>query len=819
MRVQLDKARLVEIAFLVFLSAVLVDGMKRTHAGTDQALAESERNRGVDLFIAACQWQGGNPTMIYTGYVEYETTITKLPPSEDELRKSVQEHTENLRKLNANSPDKIRAKVEESIAQLPDSLRIQLSQNSRSRVKLLFGGNDATGKRLAHMEYFDWETKEWQRHAAAGLCSRTEEGSWASVLWDREATQAVINSNPGGADEVTSFGRIQGLPAQMATAALLGGPDALKNGVLEHYVFPPDLIAAFKKQLAAMAASGKMDPLRVTEELDYETEGHAFVVESRFETESGFSTSQRYWIDPARGHVCPLVQICDEKGRVVSEWKSNDYFLIEECGLWYPASHRCTLYDPETGEIRERREYTINNETIWFNRSVADEQFAIDIPAGAGVLDARDETNQLSFETTCPIVLSLARDGLDLTKKTCLQPVRVRDQPTPVTLTDSSGRQFWLLALGNVVFLIILGVAMFRRRRRGRSASLLLLSSLLLTHMCGCAEAGEIELQSSSHCPSETIVTVDPENVDFGLVRETDGPVQKQFSIVNHTDVVLTDVRVTSGCGCTVPVLSTTTVRPKQRIDVPVTFNPARRLGKFSTAVRVEIAAPKAVVTVPNIGIITRDLWVRGGTVRCTTPASAEKFSGRFEVCTVDWPQVQFDLSRLPNGIELRELSRKKEDELTVIAFHFVATAPTKNQPITTQTIELSPVNCPLTPLVVPIVSYPLLRDDGDVSNPHRIFPKRISLGTLPPGVQRTFGIYGNGEVLRDMALRKQDGAPRGLSVQLATYQEKPTPRRPLTIHIDPTADPGLFAVRVLLSSPEDNELSITLVGAIGSDT
>jgi hypothetical protein len=104
---------------------------------------------GIDLFIEACRWQGLNPAMISTGYAEFEATVTKPPPSESEIQKEIEKHCDGVRQLLGKQTDeKLRSHLETVLQNIPKVVRARSTGTRRSRIKVLFDGNDVTfGKR------------------------------------------------------------------------------------------------------------------------------------------------------------------------------------------------------------------------------------------------------------------------------------------------------------------------------------------------------------------------------------------------------------------------------------------------------------------------------------------------------------------------------------------------------------------------------------------------------------------------------------------------------------------------------------------------
>jgi hypothetical protein len=147
----------------------------------------------------------------------------------------------------------------------------------------------------------------------------------------------ISHSLPQGTDPLF-WGRIWGPFALEAIDFLKGDGD-------EHlYHFSQEKIKQFKEHLSTtnrtLESAGQFD--------DGNGAGKVEVVELKKEGK----LIQRYGIDPSRGYICPLIEIYDEKtGRLLSEYRSSDYFIHQKTGLYFPGVFVETVNDPKTGAI------------------------------------------------------------------------------------------------------------------------------------------------------------------------------------------------------------------------------------------------------------------------------------------------------------------------------------------------------------------------------------------------------------------------------------------------------------------------------------
>lgn len=74
---------------------------------------------------------------------------------------------------------------------------------------------------------------------------------------------------------------------------------------------------------------------------------------------------------------------------------------------------------------------------------------------------------------------------------------------------------------------------------------------------------------------------------DFGVIRESGGPVSHEFEFVNKGDGNLLILKATAECGCTRPSFPEKPVAPGKTGKIKVTYNPAGRPGGFDKVVTV----------------------------------------------------------------------------------------------------------------------------------------------------------------------------------------------------------------------------------------
>lgn len=72
-----------------------------------------------------------------------------------------------------------------------------------------------------------------------------------------------------------------------------------------------------------------------------------------------------------------------------------------------------------------------------------------------------------------------------------------------------------------------------------------------------------------------------PEEVDFGDIRESGGPVTKIVKAVNISGQPTSIVSARTSCGCSSAEFDSSTIAPGDTVDVKITYDPHNRPGRF----------------------------------------------------------------------------------------------------------------------------------------------------------------------------------------------------------------------------------------------
>ncbi len=241
----------------------------------------------------------------------------------------------------------------------------------QQRWKMLYAGDEHGGKKLYSSEDFDIERKVWSFNSYNLVRGNGRTGGTSVVLMPK--TEVVVEDIPRQPFECQHFGRHYGFIARRLCTTLLKHSD-------EKFMFSEkgkQAVVDYMKEhnwQFVLAGTATYDDIQ-----------QATVLEIR----KGDIVVERYWIDPARGYICPLIQCFDDQGKLELERKASKYFLHEKSGLWYPETFEETdIMSPIRGKIT--RKFILNKSTFQLNQPVSDEEFAIDIPEKMSVYDSRN---------------------------------------------------------------------------------------------------------------------------------------------------------------------------------------------------------------------------------------------------------------------------------------------------------------------------------------------------------------------------------------------------------------------------------------------
>lgn len=391
-------------------------------------------SNGCELFVKSCQFQGMNPQLIKTGLVSFELTIKTPPVSEELIQEEIKKQKEMFTNVANSSMPQLKEHLEKLLPNVERGVRNRFTANKKMKGKVLFRGNSTSeGFRKYEISRLELGTSKWSEPTLV-IRKIFPKIQGDNVLWEPDLHTAQVTDIPFSLDDPQYFGRLYGVSVMPMTALLLDGSDP------ERFQFSPNGISTFEKKYGSL--------IRSSGTKQYDENALATVIE----WVNNDIVTQRYWIDASRGYVCPLIQFYDEKsGKLIEERISKNYFLHKKTGLWYPAYHEHSVFEADTGTLREKREYRIDRASFNINQGIALDEFAIDIPMMTDVLDVRGGS-RVSFKADKAGVLALTPGGLELTKLDWLR--KVGDLPVLQSNTKySSVRMFFVFTGAVLIFL------------------------------------------------------------------------------------------------------------------------------------------------------------------------------------------------------------------------------------------------------------------------------------------------------------------------------------------------------------------------------
>ena len=366
---------------------------------------------GADLFIEAVRYRWDNHTLVHSlSYVAEQ--IYRIPTlSAAEIEKKADVLEREISEALKNNPnahmwlDGTREAVREhySKGSIPSRYTVMYKAPSFSR-KLL----SLQIEREGHGQK-KWELETSVIEANVVGEKSTSEGA---LLFAQNRT-ADVNDVGSYMEALLNFGRLKGQSASSMLTMLFQDAD------VEKYEFSEKNIAKFKAERERLVQAGRATMLMTVGTTTYDGVATAFIVESYM----GGKITERYWIDVARGYVCPLVQYYDTNGNLLAEYKSEDFFLHEKSGLWFPQLHK----EMTTGQDgkQESKEYRIEKSSVDVNFPITDDGFLLEIPDGTKVVDSRKGKGSRQYIAIDNGMLSLGKGGLDLEKMKWLAPTEI----------------------------------------------------------------------------------------------------------------------------------------------------------------------------------------------------------------------------------------------------------------------------------------------------------------------------------------------------------------------------------------------------------
>ncbi|MDR1383874.1 MAG: hypothetical protein LBJ67_08535 [Planctomycetaceae bacterium] len=307
---------------------------------SNPCVAEEE---GIDLFISACQYQGANPTLIHSGYADFELDVFTEPRSPKEIEEQSKKRIVEIDKAKINP--KFRESAIESVKN-----EIEGQAHKKLIFSILFSGNEwETGKRRIETSTFEHALKKWD--STSTFLSGQYQNTTTSVLGISGVQQVNILDKPLSLTEFHFFGRMRGIPSRYASIAMLNGTDINK------FKFTSNGIKRFKDSVANVSKNTtNASVFKIESSVTYDIQATA---KQLISSVAGKKT-QEYWIDSTRGYICPRL-IFYENGKIKEEYVASNFFLHEKTGLWFPENYEEIEYHSVSGNIiREFLNKSIN---------------------------------------------------------------------------------------------------------------------------------------------------------------------------------------------------------------------------------------------------------------------------------------------------------------------------------------------------------------------------------------------------------------------------------------------------------------------------
>lgn len=382
-----------------------------------QVFCQSSGMDGVDLVFKACESFCQRNSAVQSGELELSFTHTTPPKNAEEKAKFIK-IVEDYYKQSCG--DDV-AWYEERTKDMEKVLRERTNfyENvKRSDLKFQFSGDFYSDyKRKAEIIPWAETPNKPSEKPRIALFSRTANRDFSTVDFEPGMKSVVLLPASSVAENILQLGQIRGEVASIIISSIYRTSSKQISGESEK------ALAEIKQIVAKSFADISVVILKVVGETNYDSTCRAIVVES----ESKKRTTHRYWIDPARGFLCPLVQRYDsETGILIKEYRSENYFLHKQTGLWFPGRFEESTFEKKNGELVEKMEYLLKADTLKLNNPQGDSVFSVDVPEGFNVADARtaNTKNYLAVEKG---TLSFTQGGLDVDGMDWLRPIEHSD--------------------------------------------------------------------------------------------------------------------------------------------------------------------------------------------------------------------------------------------------------------------------------------------------------------------------------------------------------------------------------------------------------
>lgn len=217
-----------------------------------------------------------------------------------------------------------------------------------------------------------------------------------TVMRHAHTMEVLVMDSGGSYGQLEQFGKIRDLSATLLTASMIQNGTNVTKEILE-------------ESLRKLSSSEDVSLLDYVG--DTTTDGaKTYIIESKNKN----TVFARYHIVPSLGYICPLLQLYDEKtGNLIEEYIAENFIRHEESGVYYPLKYTEVKYDPEKNVVKDKREYSIDRNSLVLNAPISVEQFSVDVSSGMKVIDYRKRAN-LRYTAVNDGILSVKPGGLEL---------------------------------------------------------------------------------------------------------------------------------------------------------------------------------------------------------------------------------------------------------------------------------------------------------------------------------------------------------------------------------------------------------------------
>ena len=407
------------------------------------ALAQpTEPNEALHLLMRAYQNGGFNPLLLNSGTAEFERNRTVEIDSEK---------LESLRQIAARSLKNRLANDEKKPAGtqslISDKKKVSSNGNQRSRIRILFLGNDRNNddnpgehyKRLYDTTNYISATDKWVhtvRLAYGSFLRRPSDppNSRLSIEWMSDKRLLWLKNQDHTEGEFQVFGRLQ---EDLFSLILLRIQQKTDRRTFTYLPGTEDSIVA---EIISKGLS-----LSVTGEVNYDSDAKAKVIEVK----KGDQLLEKYHIDVERGYLCPYQFVTNETGEYVSERTASDFIKEKSTGLFYPQKYR---ERSELENVNIISDFTLVPDTLQFNQRVSEKEFAIDIPENSRVKDSRG--SEINYVAVKNGTISLAKGGYDLPNLSWLVCEERLEDYVPSS-GGTSGYIRWLLMSSGAIMVLV----------------------------------------------------------------------------------------------------------------------------------------------------------------------------------------------------------------------------------------------------------------------------------------------------------------------------------------------------------------------------